>query len=267
MFDYISAAIFGLVQGVTEFLPISSSGHLVVLHKFIDLPINNEIAFDVFLHLATLFAVLLFFRKDIFLLIKSWFSGIKSEKSDLSRLSWCLILGTIPAVVVGLLFGGYIEKKLHSPTVVSVMLIVVGVLFIVFEKIGKQNADLDKMNFKKALLIGSAQALALVPGTSRSGITIIAGLYTGLKREAAIKFSFLLSILVIAGASIKEIPEIISFNCGINEMFILITAFIFSFFSGVLTIKYFLRFSRNHSLSTFAFYRFILAVIILLFFL
>ncbi len=261
--DYINAIIFGIVQGLTEFLPISSSGHLVIIHKLINLPINNELAFDVVLHLATLIAVLLFFKKDIWLLLKSWLKSFKGEKDDLSKISWLIILGTIPAAIAGYFLDDLVESKFRSPLVVAIMLIVVGILFIIIEKYSKKIQDMNNLNWRKSLVIGIAQAIALIPGTSRSGITIIAGLWSGLKREVAIKFSFLLSIPIILGAVIKKIPQINSGFSG-DEFGILLVAFIFSFTTGFFTIKYFLRFAKTHTLNIFAIYRFILAGILLL---
>jgi len=279
--QYIYAIIFGIVQGITEFLPISSSGHLVILHRFINMPLQNEMAFDVVLHLATLLAVIFFFYADIKRLLTSWIKNLPLTTSLLRRgnnidvskikdyeyykLSWLIILATIPAGLAGWLFEDILESKLRSPLVVAVMLVAVGLFFIVFEKISRKTDDLKNLNWKKSLIIGISQAIALIPGVSRSGITIIAGLGAGLKRQAAIRFSFILSIPVIFGASVKKIPQIIEANLAVNEFMILAIAFIASFVSGILAIKYFLRFAEKHSLNVFAFYRFALAVLIIVF--
>ncbi len=278
--DYFNAIIFGIIQGITEFLPVSSSGHLVVLHKFISLPVKSELAFDVTLHFATLLAVVWFFRADIIKLFAGLVYSVKKifkkdynypseTDSFYGKLSWLLILATIPAALAGVLLENLIENALRSPAVVALMLIAVGVLFIIFEKISKKTDKLNNLTWKNALIIGLAQVFALIPGTSRSGITIIAGLGAGLKREAAVRFSFLLSIPIIFGASIIKIPQIFntrggeSFIAG-NEMAILAIAFIASFITGLLAIKYFLRFARSHSLNVFAYYRFALAVLIII---
>ncbi|MCG2700737.1 undecaprenyl-diphosphatase UppP [Candidatus Parcubacteria bacterium] len=279
--QYIYAIIFGIVQGITEFLPISSSGHLVILHRFINMPLQNEMAFDVVLHLATLLAVIFFFYADIKRLLTSWIKNLPLTTSLLRRgnnidvskikdyeyykLSWLIILATIPAGLAGWLFEDILESKLRSPLVVAVMLVAVGLFFIVFEKISRKTDDLKNLNWKKSLIIGISQAIALIPGTSRSGITIIAGLGAGLKRQAAIRFSFILSAPIIFGANVKKIPQIIEANLAVNEFMILAIAFIASFVSGILAIKYFLRFAEKHSLNVFAFYRFALAVLIIVF--
>ncbi len=260
--DYIYAIIFGIIQGVTEFLPISSSGHLVILHKFIDLPVKNELAFDVVLHLATLLAVVWFFREDISRLLKSWLKSFTGCRDEFSKLSWLLILATVPAGLAGWLFGDVVEFVLRSPMVVAVMLIVIAALFIVFEKISRKTDELKNLNWKKSLIIGFAQAIALIPGTSRSGITIIAGLAANLKREAAVRFSFLLSIPIIFGASAAKIPQIFRADFIKDELTILVAAFFASFISGLVAIKYFLKFAKRHSLNVFAAYRIALAIII-----
>lgn len=260
--EFINSIIFGLVQGITEFVPVSSSGHLVILHNFISLPINNELTFDIVLHLATLLAVISFFRKDIALLLSSWIGSFGGKHDKYSRLSWLIIFATIPASLAGFLLDDIIESVLRSPVVVIVMLVFVGVLFILAERIGKKIDSLDNLDWKKSLFIGIAQALALIPGTSRSGITIIAGLGTGLKREEAVRFSFLLSIPVIAGATIIKLPEITDISLASNEFTILLISFIIAFIFGLLAIKYFLQLSKKFSLNIFAYYRFVLAGIL-----
>lgn len=264
--DYINAIIFGIIQGITEFLPISSSGHLVILHKFLNLPIKNELAFDVVLHSATLLAVIWFFRNDVLKLLKSWLKSFSGYRDEFSRISWLIILATIPAALAGWFFEELIESVLRSPSVVAVMLIVVGVFFIIIEQVSRKTDELKNLNWSKSLIIGVAQAIALIPGTSRSGITIIAGLAAGLKRQAAIRFSFILSIPIIFGASITKVPQIFKAGLAGDELIILIIAFIASFVSGILVIKYFLQFAKNHSLNIFAVYRFVLAVVIIILF-
>lgn len=263
---YINAIIFGIVQGITEFLPVSSSGHLLILHEFINLPTKNEVFFDVALHLATLFAIVYFFRKEAWLLLSAWIKSLGGEKSAYGRLSWFIILGTIPAALAGWLFEDYIETVLRSPWVVIFMLAFIGALFVIFEKYSSRTKEYIALNARQAFAIGCAQALALIPGTSRSGITIIAGLGAGLQREAAIRFSFLLSIPVIAGAGVKKIPQLFDAGLGGNELAVLAVAFISAFLTALLTIKYFLRYAQGHSLNIFAIYRFILAAVLAVYF-
>lgn len=267
MVYFLKAILFGVVQGITEFLPISSSGHLLILHEYIDLPIQNELAFDVVLHFASLLAVILFFRKDITRLIIAFINSFRGKKTDLSRTCWMIIVGTIPAVIAGLLLEEIIDEMLRSVFVVALMLVIISIFFIIVEKYYcKDNTgEYDKLSLKNAIKIGLAQALALIPGTSRSGITIIAGIRLGLKRDEAIKFSFLLSIPIILGVSAKKIPDFINQGLDSDQLGILIVAFLASFLSAFFTIKYFLKFAKRHTLVSFAYYRILLAVALMAF--
>lgn len=257
--DYFYAIIFGVVQGATEFIPISSSAHLVLLHKIINLPINNELAFDVSLHFASFLAVIIFFKKDIFQLCKSFF------KRDKNRLPYLIILATIPAAFAGYFFENLIKENFRELDIIFITLILGGCLFLIAEKIGKRLYNIEKLNWKSSLAIGFAQALAIIPGVSRSGITITAGMFFNLKRETAVRFSFLLSAPIILGASITQIPQLDINNLPKQDIYILLIAFIFSFLSSFFAIKFFISFVKKYSLKIFAYYRFILAIIILLF--
>ncbi|MEA2089006.1 MAG: undecaprenyl-diphosphatase UppP [Patescibacteria group bacterium] len=257
--DYFYAIIFGIIQGATEFIPISSSAHLIIFHKIINLPINNELAFDVFLHLASFLAIIIFFKKDIFQLCKSFF------KQDKNRLPYLIILATIPAAVAGYFLENLIDNNFRSLHTIFITLIIGGCLFLIVEKIGKKLYNLDKLNWKNSLIIGFAQALAIIPGVSRSGITITAGMFFNLKRETAVRFSFLLSAPIILGASITQIPQLDISGLPKQDIYILLIAFIFSFLSSFFAIKFFISFVKKYSLKIFAYYRFILALIILLF--
>lgn len=257
--DYLVAIIYGFVQGIGEFLPISSSGHLVLLHEFLPVPFDNELAFDVSLHLGTLVAVLWFFRKDIINLIQSWFASFKKFPDGWNDLSWLVLLATIPAAVVGKLIGDQIERSFGTPMYVAFMLTSVGLLFIVAEKYAKQTIDLAGVRPRNALMIGLAQVLALFPGTSRSGITIITGLALGLKREAAVRFSFLLSIPIIAGAAILKVPELFEAQLAASERLFFAIAFLSAVVSGFWAISFMLKFIKTQDLKPFAYYRFVLA--------
>lgn len=267
MIDILKAVLFGAVQGITEFLPISSSGHLLILHEFFDLNIKNELAFDVVLHFASLLAVILFFRKDIKDLFFAFMQSFFGKKTDLSKVAWLIIWGTIPAAFAGLFLEDLIACKLRSILVVAFMLFLVAALFIFVEKNKTKNSayDYKSLDFAKAIKIGVAQSLALIPGTSRSGITIITGMWLGLKREESIKFSFLLSIPIILGASATKIPEFLG-SGGVSAQFeILATAFLASFIAAFFTIKYFLNFAKKNTLIPFAYYRIILAIVLVVF--
>lgn len=260
---YINALIYGLVQGLGEFLPISSSGHLALLHYIMPSPFTNELAFDVTLHLGTLVAVLWYFRQDILGLIKSWLGSFNRLPAGLNDLSWLVLFATIPAAVVGKLWGDQVETAFGTPLSVAIMLLAVGILFIVAENYSKQQQELKDLKPKNALLIGLSQALALFPGTSRSGITIITGLGLGMKREAIVRFSFLLSIPIITGAAVLKVPELLKSNLNSNEWLYLGVAFLSAALSGVWAINYLLKFVRKHDLKPFAYYRIVLAVAII----
>lgn len=263
MMEIIKAIIFGVIQGATEFLPVSSSGHLVFLHELLPMPVASDLAFDVFLHFATLLAVVYFFKKDIAALIYNFFSAPQAQKS---RLGWWILIGVVPAGLAGWLFNDYIENVLRSPYLVASMLVIVGIMLIAIERISIKRDTLEALTWKKSFIIGLAQAVALIPGTSRSGITIIAGLWQGLKREEAVKFSFLLSIPLIAGAFIKEIPDLGNPGLLLKDWPVLCSGFLAAFVSGFLAVKYFLKYASRHSLNVFAYYRFILALIIVVYF-
>lgn len=261
--QYLYAIIFGFVQGITEFVPISSSGHLFILHRIIDLPIVNELAFDVVLHFASLLAVMVFFQKEIWALLLSFLNLLRGKRDNYSKLAFLLLIGTVPAALAGYFFDSLIESVFRSVYVVAFMLFFGGMLFIIFERLGRKVYAMDNLSLSDSLIIGFAQAIALIPGTSRSGITIAAGMFRGLTREAAVRFSFLLSIPIILGASLFKISEISFASLPKDQLNILFVSFIASFISAFFAIKYFIKFVKKYSLNVFAFYRFILAIAIL----
>lgn len=185
-----------LIQGLTEFLPISSSGHLILPSKLLGWP-DQGLAFDVAVHVGSLIAVLFYFRKDVANLILSWFISLRGPSSHDSQLAWVVIWATIPAALVGYVFDDFIENNLRSIAVIATTTIFFGLLLGWADFKGQRNINLKKMTFKQAMLIGLSQALALIPGTSRSGITMTTALALGLERQAAARFSFLLSIPLI----------------------------------------------------------------------
>jgi len=262
--QYLYSILLGIIQGITEFIPISSSGHLVVLHNIFPQAGINELTFDIVLHFGTLCAVVIYFFKDLKAILINWLKSIvKQEMSPEAKLGWLLILATVPAVLAGYFFESYIEAFLRSNLVVAAMLVIIGLFFILAEKYALHQNESEKIGWKQALLIGVAQAVALIPGTSRSGITIIAGMSTKLKREAAVRFSFLMSVPVIFGATIKKIPPMSIGAIFAQDVFNFILGFIMSFIFGFIAIKYLLIYVKNNSLNVFAYYRFLLAVIIL----
>jgi len=262
MENILIAVLYGAVQGVAEFLPISSSGHLAVFHRFLPLATENELAFDVALHFATLAAVVFYFWKDIVLLFTAWLSSLRGQGSANSRLAWLIILATIPAAVFGKLLDDWVENELRSPFLIAFMLAAVGALFLLAERKSSQESGLENLDWRKSFLIGLAQALALVPGTSRSGITIIAGMFSGLKREAAVRFSFLLMLPITFGAGMTKAPEAIGSLRDMDDVMVLSAAFLSAAVFGLLSVRFLVGYARGHRLDIFAYYRFALSALI-----
>lgn len=254
----IEALISGIVQGLTEFLPVSSSGHLVLLSKIFGEG-ENALLFDVALHAGTLLALIIYFYRDLWELAKALV--IKSEKT---RAAWLLALATLPAVVSGFLLQDYAEDTFRSIVLVGANLILVGLLMIVAERVAKQNTkSLETVHWKQALLMGTAQALAVIPGMSRSGSTITAGLFAGLNRVTATRFSFLLGVPIIFGALVKVLTD--GGGGAVREDALLfIVGILAAFLSGMFAIKFMLSYLSRHSLKVFAYYRIALGIIVLL---
>lgn len=253
---YIKSIILGVVQGLTEFLPISSSGHLILFRQILKFNLTDNLAFDASLHLGSLFALILFFKDEIF--------GYCKNRGG-QRMVWLVLIAALPAGFFGLFFENLIAVRFFSATSISLALIIGGILFIIFEKFSPQESSLEKLTFKSAAIIGLAQILAFIPGVSRSGITIIAGLGRKLNRESAAKFSFLLAIPIIFAAAVKKICDLSFEPLNFNEIMIFILGFFSALISGYFCVKYSLRYLRNYSLIPFAVYRFLLALLIIIY--
>lgn len=257
----LEALLLGLVQGLTEFIPVSSSGHLVLLHDIFG-GSNNDLAFDVALHVGTLAAVILFFRQDLGHYIKALF--VKSEKT---RLAFLLAAATVPAVVAGFLFASLAESAFRSSQLVAFNLIAFGGLMLLAEYwYRRQNGHtpLASISRRQALMIGIAQSLAIVPGVSRSGSTITAAMVLGVDRIAATRFSFLLSVPIITGAAAKTLLSDWSSVNQTIEPAIFAIGVLSAFVSGLFAIKFMLRFLNSHGLEIFAIYRIVFGLIVLL---
>lgn len=272
--DSIIAIIFGIVQGATEFLPVSSSGHLLLLHKFFPgFALSDALAFDVALHVGTLAAVVWFFWKDCVSYLRAWlgsFAG-KYAKNDTNsqdaRVAWFIIIASIPAAAVGFFFENMITEWFWQTALISgIMFIAVGILFLIIEYtgMGAHKRTLESMSLWDALVIGCAQVLALIPGTSRSGITLVAGMTMKLSREQAARFSFLLSIPIIAGAGLKKALDLATMGLAGNEIPALILGFSAALVVGYVVIKWLLEYFMTNTLKPFAWYRIVLGVVILL---
>ncbi|MCX6571898.1 MAG: undecaprenyl-diphosphate phosphatase [Candidatus Aminicenantes bacterium] len=263
--DFLYSLLAGIVQGLTEFLPISSSGHLVIIHDIFKFEFFDNVLYDVGLHVATALALAIFFRREILVIIRGFARSLRRwdfRNDPEQRLAWLVILATLPAVVVGLFFGSVIEKSLRSPLIVATALAVVGISFFVAEKLSVQKKLVAEMTPADAVVIGAAQVLAFIPGVSRSGIALVAGLGRKLRRAEAARFSFLLSIPTIIGAAVKTGLKGGDWS-GANWP-VLAVGFAAAFVSGILTIRYFLKFVARHPLHVFAWYRIGISLLILL---
>jgi len=262
--DSLLALLAGVVQGLTEFLPVSSSGHLVILHDVLGLEAFDNVLFDVVMHLATLAVLLVAFRRELGRLLSGFWASLvrpawKNEFGQ--RLPWLILGGTVPVAVAGFLFDDVIERTLRTLPVVAGALVLVGLLFIIAERFAAQRRGFASATWKDALAIGMAQAVSLVPGVSRSGLTIVAGLGRGMKRDEAARFSFLLSIPAVLGAGLKKVLEVGDWSQA--DLLALGLGFAAAFVSGLIAINSFLRFLGRHPLHVFAWYRFVLAAAVI----
>ncbi len=264
----IQAIVMGLVQGLTEFLPVSSSGHLIIVPALLgwDDPFIESLLFSVLLHLATLLALLIYFRADWLRLVPAWFASIRdrSINGDPDRkLSWLLLVSTIPAVFAALLLNDLIEGAFRSVSLVAVTLVVGGVILWLADRLGSRTRSIGDLGLADAIGIGAAQALALVPGISRSGISISAGLFAGLDRESAARFSFLMATPITAGAGLFEVRKALVGEAGVEVLAgPLVAGMLASLIGGLLAISFLLRFLRSNPTTIFVVYRLALAAVV-----
>jgi len=258
--------VLAIVQGLTEFLPISSTAHLYLTSWLLGWKVES-LTFDIALHIGTLLAVLVYFFRDWVQIIAHGFGIRYGRDEQLERntsLLWLLAIGSIPVGIAGLLFNKQAEGEWRNPMVMGAMLVVVGLLMALGEWTGRKTRDMAGINFVDAAIIGTAQALAVVPGTSRSGITITAGLFRNINREAAARFSFLLSTPAIGAAAAKALYDLIKhggFDPAMRSAFGVGIAV--SAVTGMIVIAWFLRFLRHRSLWFFVFYRVIFGIMVL----
>ncbi len=263
--DWLQVTVLALVQGLTEFLPISSSAHLILVPVFTAWE-DQGLAFDVAVHLGSLAAVVLYFRRDIVNMFFAWGRSLKTRTVDAEgKLAWAVILGTIPVGLAGILSRDIIAEFMRSPLIMAVSLIVFGLLLGWADWRHKGRKTEYDMNWKDVLWIALAQAVALIPGTSRSGITIMAGLLVGMSREGAARFSFLLSIPVIALATALEILGLVRAEYMVDWGAI-IGGILISGVSAYLCIHYFLAFIKRIGMQPFVIYRVVLGVMLLMIF-
>ena len=263
--DLLQIILLALIQGFTEFLPISSSAHLI-LAPYVFGYSDQGLAFDLAVHLGTLLAVVWYFRREIQLILRDWFISITPSGASTanSRLGWAVILATLPVMVVGVLIKDLVEHELRAPQIIAATTIIIGLVLWWADRASKRNLSITRMTLKHALFVGIAQAMALIPGTSRSGITMAAALMLGYTREAASRFSFLLSIPTILASVIWVGKDLFVAETSVNWADLGI-GILLSFAAAYTTIHFFLRFIERIGMMPFAVYRLLLGGIILAF--
>lgn len=267
--ELFQALVLGIVQGVTEFFPISSSGHLIIIPKIFNWSgIIDTLSFDVSLHLGTLTALVFFFWKDWAVLIESFLKTLFSDtrnilKNENSRLFTLLLIGSIPAGVIGFLFKDFIEENTRNTFLIGLNLIIFGFLLWYFDKKGKEKRNIKNINMRDTIIIGIAQSLALIPGVSRSGVTITAARANDIDRESSVRFSFLLSTPAILGAGLVSAKEMI--KDGLGNYSIFLVGFIAAAVSGYLAIKFLILLSRRDNFNIFVYYRYLLGAFLIFF--
>ena len=256
-----AAVLLGIVQGLTEFLPVSSSAHLILARAFFgwEMPADFGLAFDVALHVGTLAAIVVYFRREIAAMVAALPGVLSPQGNPSARLAQRIVVGTLPVVVVGLLFNHYIEETLRTPAVAACALAIGAVVMFAAERVGTRVRGEDSVSWLDAVLIGIAQASALIPGVSRSGATISVGMFLGLRRDAAARFTFLLAIPAMLAAAGKEGLELRHMNLTTADLQMMAIGVAVSALVGYLTIKFFLRFLAGNRLDVFAYYRWALA--------
>jgi undecaprenyl-diphosphatase len=253
--------LLALIQGLTEFLPISSSAHLILPSQLLGWT-DQGFSFDVAVNTGSLLAVVIYFRHDLWAMAKAWvFSLVKGEQSNESKLAWWIILATIPAVIFGFVAKDFIANHLRNTTVIASTTIIFGLLLWWADRMSRSELTVYQTGWRKALLIGFAQALAIIPGTSRSGATMTAALMLGLSREAAAKFSFLMSVPVGLGAAILVTKDLIESPEAIDYQALGIGMLV-SFFAAYACIYYFLKFISRMGMTPFVIYRLILGSVL-----
>lgn len=264
--DAIQSIVLGIIQGLGEFLPISSTAHLVLAPYFFSWK-DPGLSFDVALHLGTLIAVLIYFWEDWKLIIEAAFK--KGEKESISSfedkyskdaLSF-IIVATIPGILTGYFLNSWAEDKLRNPFIIAASLFIFGLLLFLSDRYSKKKKNIKNLSLKEVIIIGVSQAISIIPGVSRSGSTITAGMFLGLTRVQAAKFSFLLSTPIILGAAILEVPNLLIEGMNIN----IFLGVIFSTLSGYLAIKYLIKYIEKISYEIFFWYRALLAFLIIIF--
>ena len=267
------ALVMGIVQGLTEFLPVSSSGHLVIVPHLLGWtdPFITSLAFSVMLHLGTLVALLVYFRSDWLAIVPAGFAAVRERSlaGDPNRkLAWLLVVATIPAVIAGPILNDRLEATVRTAEDVAIALVIGAAILWLADQVGRKVDGIERITFPLAVVIGLAQSLALVPGISRAGMTISAGLFAGLTREAAARFGFLMATPIIAGAGIFEARKLISGEAGVAvQAGPLVVGMVAALVAGLAAIYVMLRYVRTRSYGIFVVERLAIAAIVLVVFL
>ncbi|MFZ2098424.1 MAG: undecaprenyl-diphosphatase UppP [Anaerolineales bacterium] len=266
----IQAIILGVIQGLSEFIPISSSAHLVITQSILgwNIPDQQAFIFDVLVHLGTLIAVVIYFRKDLWDILRAVFLGIASKRpfsEYASRLGWIIIFATIPSVIVGFIFQSQVAQAFSSPLFAGIFLSVTAILLLLAEIIGRRSRKLEEINWKDGLIIGLFQAIALLPGISRSGSAITGGMLRNLDRPSSARFSFLLSIPAIVGAVTLASVDLIQSPNFTLQIPTLVAGFIASGLVGYLSIRWLLSYLTKRPLYIFSVYCLVVSIIIIIF--
>jgi undecaprenyl-diphosphatase len=268
MTELVEAAVLGVVQGLTEFLPVSSTGHLILTEELLGIDQDElGLQFDAAIHLGTLAAVLVYFRDTIVSLVTAWFASLRARdwaQSLDSKLAWLLLIGTIPAAIAGAAIESTAEDALRSPELVAVMLLLFCIPMVLAEQLGKRGRALGGAGPRDAVLMGAAQSIALIPGVSRSGITISTGMLAGFNREDAAVFTFLLSAPIIAAAGGKQIVDALrKDDAGGAGFEVYAVGLVMAGVVGYAAIAFLLRFLRTNTVYPFVVYRILLGVSVL----
>lgn len=266
MLELIEAIFLGIVQGLTEFLPVSSSGHLLLSQYFLGMDQDRfGLSFDAAIHTGTVLAVVSFFWRDLLRMARAFLASLPDPdfQDQDQRMAYLILVATVPAGIVGLLFENFFETAVRNPWIVVTNLVLVGVLFIVGEAFGRQSRTSDKLSFREAVGIGLAQATALVPGISRSGATITLGLFLGLRRDEAARFSFLMSVPITTAAALLSLTELVGRGMDAHAALLFFVGSVSSGVVGYLAIRFLLAYLAGHSLRVFAYYRFALAAVVI----
>lgn len=271
---YFEAVILGLVQGLAEFLPISSSGHLALLQQWFEIDENKVLLFAVLLHVGTLISVFIVYWKDIWELIVELCltikdlctgKGLRLEERPVRKLGVMIIVATIPTAIIGLLFNDLFDKLYTSVMPIGIGLIITGFLLVLAERTGNSSRGIEKMNFRNALFIGTVQGIAICPGISRSGSTLFGSLLCNLDRKFAVKFVFLISIPSILGSAVMEAPDAIEAGIDMAQLGPVLVGMVVAAVSGLIAIKTMIKIVSDKKLSYFSYYVWALGAIVVLY--